>query len=96
MKLATLAIASLFARTLATPLLSARQNVGVTEGELADFRLYSQYSVAASCNNENKPGDRIICGDTGCPDAEAHGAVTVNSFMFVVYAFRSRFHTNTF
>lgn len=83
MKFAVLAIASLCARSWASPLLSSRQGAGVTEGELADFKLYVQYCTASGCNDENSPGDLIICGETGCPDAEAHGAVTVNTFMYV-------------
>lgn len=82
MKLFSLAIASLVATGFASPIPSTRQPASVTEEELAEFRFFTQYCIATGCNNENAPGDPIICGGNVCPDAEANGAVTVDSFMY--------------
>jgi hypothetical protein len=56
---------------------------GVTPEQLNSFKLYSQWSVASSCNNEKSAGEPVTCTPGQCSMFEAHNATVAASFMYV-------------
>jgi hypothetical protein len=52
----------------------------LTDAQLADFKLFSQYAGAAYCNGKAAAGSVITCGGDVCPDVTASNATIVTSF----------------
>ncbi|UNI19643.1 hypothetical protein JDV02_005818 [Purpureocillium takamizusanense] len=58
------------------------QRHSITQMELDNFRIYSEYTAAAYCNVGRKPGDRIKCGGgTTCAGVEANNATISSTFV---------------
>ncbi|KAK4157641.1 Alpha/Beta hydrolase protein [Chaetomidium leptoderma] len=60
---------------------SLRRQDGVTAQLLNKFKLYAQWSVAASCNNEKAAGEAVTCQPGQCSMFDSHNATVVASFI---------------
>jgi hypothetical protein len=54
----------------------------ITDVQLAEFKLFSQYAGAAYCNGKAAAGSAITCGGGVCPDVTASDAKIVTSFRY--------------
>jgi hypothetical protein len=53
----------------------------VTAALFDNFKLFTQYSAAAFCNNENAVGQKVSCGGNFCPLVEANNVTISSTFM---------------
>lgn len=79
-------LALLAAAAMASPIheaqdvtLAMRQSA-VTTQQLADFKIYAEYSAASYCNGRNTPGQLIACSGSACNQVSANRPSTVATF----------------
>ncbi|KAK3903751.1 hypothetical protein C8A05DRAFT_32489, partial [Staphylotrichum tortipilum] len=78
MKALVLACLSLASLALGAP--SMTRAAGVTLQQLESYKLYAQWSAAASCNSQKSAGEPVTCALDECSLFASHNATVVASF----------------
>ncbi|KAH6845495.1 Alpha/Beta hydrolase protein [Chaetomium sp. MPI-CAGE-AT-0009] len=60
---------------------SLRRQDGVTPQQLKDFKLYAQWSSAASCNSGKAANEPVTCFEDQCSIFASHNATVASSFI---------------